>query len=437
MNETREQNPVRVERNGSQAPSTPSVASMVEEGSAFMHLTGGSVAEKVADSMGAHTGVMADPVGRASTELRGGDSNAQPERVEVVVIGAGQAGLSVGYHLSRLGVRFVILEANQRIGDPWRNRWDSLRLFTPSPFDGLDGMRFPKAGHTFPNKDEMGDYLEAYAARFSLPVRTGVRVDRVVKQGDRYLVTAGAIRYEAENVVVAMSSYQDPWTPPFARELDAAIVQLHSSAYRSPSQLREGGVLIVGAGNSGSEIAMELARKGHGVWLAGRDTGHIPFRIEGVLAKLFLVRLVLRVVFHRILTRDTPIGRKVRPQMIGAGGPLIRVKPKDLAAVGVRRAPRVAGVRDGRPVLDDSSVPEVTNVIWCTGFRNDFSWIERPVFDDRGEPIQIRGLAKDEPGLYFVGIHFQYAMSSTMIHGVGRDARFAAEQIAARRKAAR
>src|SRR5258706_10792972 len=278
----------------------------------------------------------------ASADLRGEDSSAQPERIEVVVIGAGQAGLSVGYHLSRLGIRFVILEANRRIGDPWRNRWDSLRLFTPSPFDGLDGMRFPKAGHTFPTKDEMGDYLEAYAARFSLPVRTGVRVDRVVKQGDRYLVTARATRYEADNVVVAMSSYQDPWVPTFARELDPAIVQLHSFAYRSPSQLREGGVLIVGAGNSGSEIAMELAREGRGVWLPGRDTGHIPFRIEGLLAKLLMVRLVLRVVFHRILTVDTPIGRKARPKMIGAGGPLVRGKPQDLSAIGGRRTPPVA-----------------------------------------------------------------------------------------------
>src|SRR5260221_628502 len=154
-----------------------------------------------------------------------------------------------------------------------------------------------------------------------------------------------------------MSSYQDPWVPTFARELDPAIVQLHSFAYRSPSQLREGGVLIVGAGNSGSEIARELAREGRGVWLAGRDTGHIPFRIEGLLAKLLMVRLVLRVVFHRILTVDTPIGRKARPKMIGAGGPLIRVKPKDLAAIGVRRTPRVAGVRDGRPVLDDGTLP--------------------------------------------------------------------------------
>ena len=184
----------------------------------------------------------------------------QTERVQTLVIGGGQAGLSTGYHLRRRGLPFVILDANQRIGDAWRNRWDSLRLFTPARFDGLDGMPFPAPAHSFPTKDEMADYLASYARRFDLPVRTGVRVDRLSRQGNRYVVTAGQRRFEAEQVVVAMARYQTSRVPRWAWELDPYIVQLHSSAYRNPKQLREGGVLLVGGGNSGAELAVEIAR---------------------------------------------------------------------------------------------------------------------------------------------------------------------------------
>jgi putative flavoprotein involved in K+ transport len=359
----------------------------------------------------------------------------EPERIQTIIIGGGQAGLSVGYHLARRGLPFVILEANQRIGDSWRKRWDSLRLFTPARYDGIPGMRFPAPPNTFPTKDEMADYLEAYAARFRLPVRTGVRVDSLSRDGGRYVVTAGERQFEAEHVVVAMASYQSPRVPAFAHELDPAIVQLHSGEYRNLRQLREGGVLIVGAGNSGSEIALETARGGHRTWMAGRDTGHVPFRINGLSGRL-LLPFVFRVLFHRVLTVDTPIGRKARPKIISRGGPLIRVKPKDLAGAGVERVPRVAGVKHGLPVLEDGRALDVANVIWCTGFHPGFSWINLPAFRDDGEPIQERGVVANEPGLYFVGLHFLYAMSSTMIHGVGRDAEYIANVIVARTRAA-
>jgi putative flavoprotein involved in K+ transport len=359
------------------------------------------------------------------------------ERVETVVIGAGQAGLSVGYHLARRERPFVILEANDRVGDAWRRRWDSLRLFTPARYDGIVGLPFPAPPWSFPTKDAMADYLEGYAARFELPVRTGVRVDRVSRDGDRYVVSAGDRTFEAAHVVVAMANYQEPSVPPFAGALDPATVQLHSGAYRNPAQLRDGPVLVVGAGNSGAEIAMELARAGHATVVAGRDTGHVPFRIDGLAARLLLTRLVLRGVFHHVLTTSTPIGRRARAAALGQGGPLIRVKPRHLAAAGVARAPRVTGARDGRPVLDDGRVLDVANVVWCTGFRPDFAWVDLPVFDDRGRPRHERGVAAGEPGLYFVGLHFLHAMSSTMIHGVGRDAAYVVDAIAARSRVPR
>lgn len=351
------------------------------------------------------------------------------EQLNTIVIGGGQAGLSVGHHLARLGVPFVILDASKRIGDTWRHRWDSLRIFTPARHAGLDGMPFPAPPFSFPTKDEMGDYLEAYARRFALPIRSGVRVDRVSRLGEKFVVVAGDQRFEAENVVVAMANYQRPRVPPFAAELDRGIVQLHSFDYRNPGQLQAGDVLIVGAGNSGAEIARELV-KTHSTWLAGPDTGHVPFRIDGLAARLVLTRLVLRVVFHRILTVATPIGRKVRPKALHSAAPLIRVKPKDLIAAGVRRIPRVLGVRNGLPILEDGRVLNVANVIWCTGFDPAFSWIDLPIFDAYGEPRHERGVVAQEPGLYFVGLHFLYAFSSEMIHGVGRDAARIANVIA-------
>lgn len=358
-------------------------------------------------------------------------STHPPEPIDTVVIGGGQSGLSVGYYLKRYGIPFVVLEANAHVGDSWRQRWDSLRLFTPARYNGLVGMPFAAPRHSFPTKDEMADYLAAYAERFALPVRTGMRVDRVTSEGDRFIVSAGGERIEARNVVVAMASYQTPKIPAFAAQLAPDIVQLHSSAYRNPAQLREGGVLVVGAGNSGAEIAIELARTGRDTWLSGRDVGHVPFAIEGLFARA-IVPILFRVVFHRVITVDTPIGRRARPSALKQGGPLIRQQPKHLLAAGVHRVGRTVGVRDGQPVLADGTVLPVSNVIWCTGFHAGLSWLDLPVIDPEGEPMHERGLVPTHPGLYFVGLHFLYSLSSTMIHGVARDAERIARAIAAR-----
>ncbi len=368
-----------------------------------------------------------------------------PDRYDVVVIGGGQSGLSVGYHLSRAGLRFVILEARGRVGDAWRQRWDSLRLFTPARYNGLDGMPFPTSPDYFPTKDEMGDYLESYAARFDLPVRTGERVVRVWRDAgadaahgadgsdgaNGFLIEtasgAGRRRYAAGAVVVAMASYQRPKVPDFAGELAPDIVQLHSFEYRNPDQLGDGPVLLVGAGNSGSEIAMELSRD-HEVFVSGRHTGHLPFRIAGLPGRYLFVPLVLRVLFHRLFTVRTPVGRKLRTAMGHKGGPLIRVRPSDLRRAGVEWLPRMAGVREGRPVLEDGRVLDVANVVWCTGFHPGFDWLDLPVHGDF-EPRHHSGVADDVEGLYFVGLHFLHALSSGMVHGVGRDAKRIVDEV--------
>lgn len=351
------------------------------------------------------------------------------EYVETLVIGGGQAGLAMGYELSRRDLSYKIVDANPRVGDAWRNRWDSLRLFTPNRLNRLAGMRFPGYHFGFPSKNEFADYLEAYARKFDLHVENGIRVERLYREGGRFVAASSDRRFEADNVVVAMSSWQRPRVPDFASELDPRIVQLHAAEYKNPGQLQTGDVLVVGAGNSGAEVTIELART-HKVFLSGPSTGAIPFRPESVIARV-LMPFIGRVIFHRVLTTRTPIGKKVRSKMIAKGEPLIRVKPKDLAAAGVERLPRVAGVRDGMPHLEDGRIMKVGNVVWCTGFHPGFSWIDLPVLGPH-EPSHDRGVVESEPGLYFIGLKFLYSVSSEQIHGVGRDADRVARTIAAR-----
>ena len=357
------------------------------------------------------------------------ESERGTEQFETVIIGGGQAGLAVGYHLAKRHRSFVILDANEKIGDAWRKRWDSLRVFTPAKYDGLPGMRFPAPSLSFPTKDEVADFHADYAARFELPVRNGVMVDRVSNDGAQYVVSAGTRWFTADNVVVATGASNLPKVPAFASELAPGITQVHSSAYKSPAQLREGGVLLVGAGNSGAEISFEVCRT-HRTWLSGPSTGEIPVR-HGAAAAMFVLPVV-KFLGTRVLTVDTPIGRKVRPQFVSHGAPLIRKKSRDLEAAGVERVARVVGVRDGLPLLEDGRVLDVANVIWCTGFRSDFDWIDLPPFVKNGEPVQYRGVVASQPGLYFVGLEFLYAAASATIPGIGRDAGYVAKHIASR-----
>jgi putative flavoprotein involved in K+ transport len=348
------------------------------------------------------------------------------ERVETVVIGGGQAGLATSYHLTRRGRPHIVLEAGDRVGDVWRNRFDSLRLFSPARYDGLPGLPFPLPQWEFPTAAEMGDYLEDYARSFELPVRTGVSVDDLTGRDGRFLVTAGARRFEAANVVVASGTFQSPVVPGFAGELDPRIRQMHSAEYRNPTQLQPGPVLVVGASHSGPDLAVEIART-HATYLSGRIHGELPFRIESRRAHVLFP--VLWFVANHVLTMRTPMGRKAAPDVRSGGGPLIRVKRADLEAAGVEHTEeRTVGVQDGMPVLADGRVLDVANVVWCTGFGKDTDWIRLPIGDGPW-PEQTRGVVPGCPGLYFVGLPFLQGFYSMLTGGVARDAEYVTRRI--------
>jgi putative flavoprotein involved in K+ transport len=353
------------------------------------------------------------------------------QQLGTVIIGGSQAGLAVGYILKQRDLPFVILDENDRIGDAWRKRWDSLRLFTPGRYNGLPGMPFPGSPWTYPTKDETADYLEAYARAFELPVRTGVKVARLAKTGDRFEVRGGQHTLVAENVVVATGAFNNPRVPSFARELDKSIVQLHSKEYRNPSQIQKGAVLVVGAGNSGAEIAIELARH-HQTWLSGPDTGQEPARAGSRLDHLLTP--MLWFVATR-LTVKTALGRKLRDHFLDPprGIPLGRVRRRDFAPAGIKRVPRTRGVKNGNPLLEDGTVLTVSNVIWCTGFRPDYHWIDLSLPTHSGLPIHDRGIVESCPGLYFIGLLFLYSLSSALVGGVGRDAEHIVDHIVSTR----
>ena len=348
--------------------------------------------------------------------------------INTAVIGGSQAGLAVGYHLRQRGLPFVILDENARIGDAWRKRWDSLRLFTPGRYNELPGMPFPGSPFSYPTKNELADYLEAYARAFELPVRTAFKVDELTKVGARFEVSCCERTWYAENVVLATGAFVHPRVPSFARELDPYIVQLHSTQYRNPSQVQEGAVLVVGAGNSGAEIAIELARD-HQAWLSGRDTGQEPTRAGSLPDHLFTP--ILWFMATQVLKVNNPLGRKARDYFLDPprGIPLGRIRRRDFAAAGIERVPRMTGVRNGYPVLEDGRVLEVSNVVWCTGFSSNYDWVKLSLPTRYGVPIHTRGVVESCAGLYLVGLPFLYSLSSALVGGVGRDARYIAEHI--------
>jgi putative flavoprotein involved in K+ transport len=345
---------------------------------------------------------------------------------DTIVIGAGQAGLAAGYHLAKRGKPFLILDSADRVGGSWANRWDSLRLFTPAAHDSLPGLEMG-GGYTFPTRFEMLDYLQRYAEHFALPVRLGITVDGLFREGDSFRVTAAGEVFDADNVILATGVHRVPKVPSFAVHLGIDIVQLHSVNYCNPTQLQPGTVLIVGAGNSGAEIGVEVV-KTHPVLLAGRNVGQLPIDTRNWQGRLMFP--LIWWAWEHVLTEKRKAGRNVQAEAVkGHGEPLIRLKDKDIKASGIKRTARIAGVVDGRPQTVDGEILDVANIIWATGFEPHFAWLDLPGLDSSGRLGTDRGAVKDQPGLYVLGQEFQYMFNSHTVGGVGKDAAYVVQRL--------
>ena len=342
------------------------------------------------------------------------------ERYDTIVIGAGQAGLAVGHHLASRDVDFIILESASRVGETWRQRWDSLRVFTSAEFTSLPGLPFPAANSHLPTKDELADYLERYAERFDLPIRFGTRVNSLSRVGGRYVIDVGTLRYEARNVVVATGPFHTPRVPELSHAVAPSIHQLHSRDYRNPCALPDGPVLVVGVGNAGARIALEVSRY-HPTILAGPRTRHLRRQLLGRDIHWWIWPVLSR------LTTATRAGRALRRYL--TQDPLVGISEGELEAAGIARTGRVTEVRDGLPVADSRAL-DVRTIIWCTGYEADFSWIRLSLNIESGIPRTHRGAVTSSPGLYFVGLRFLHTLASALIGGVGADAEHIAELIA-------
>jgi len=350
---------------------------------------------------------------------------------ETVIIGGGQAGLATAWQLTHHNMPCVILDENDSVGASWRKRWKSLRLFTPGRYDNLPGMPYPGPPGSHPGKDDIADYLEAYASRFEFPIRNGVKVISVEAEGDHYAIETQNEVINAQNVVVATGPFHHPRVPEFANDLNPQITQFHSSDYRSPSQVQDGPVLVVGAGQSGAEIALDLA-KDHEVWISGRDVGEEPAFRESFTSRI--INTIMVFAATKVLNVANPLGRMMRKHFFypSRGIPRAGGSKKRLKKAGVIWEARTSGSRDGYPQLENGKVLKVNNVIWCTGFVTDYSWINLPVFNEFGYPRHKRGVVTEQPGLYFIGMPFQRTLSSSLLLGVGKDAGYIAKHIASR-----
>jgi putative flavoprotein involved in K+ transport len=344
-----------------------------------------------------------------------------PEHLDVAVVGGGQAGLAMGYYLRERGLRFVIFERGDSIAPAWRERWDSLTLFTPRRYSALPGLPFAGDPDGYPTRDEVIAYLECYAETFELPIELNREVHGLSQEGRRFVLEMEGRRATADQVVVATGPFQTPFVPKLAQDVDLGLWQAHSTGYRKPADVPEGTVLVVGGGNTGFQVAKELSATHKVVLSVGSKQKPLPQRIAGrdLFWWLTKTRLLSKTVESRLGSK-----LQYRDTLIGSS-------PRELTRrYGVEMKARATGATGRRVHFEDGSELEVDAVIWATGYRPDLSWIDLPILGSNGRLRHRRGVT-DVPGLYFLGLTWQWTRGSALIGWVKDDAAFLSERLAA------
>ncbi|MFB3167671.1 NAD(P)/FAD-dependent oxidoreductase [Neobacillus sp. 179-C4.2 HS] len=339
---------------------------------------------------------------------------------DVLVIGAGQAGLAMGYYLKQTKLSFLILDKESAIGESWKKRYDSLTLFTPRSYSSLPGLTLNGEEKIYPTKDEITDYLSLYANTFSLPIQLDTTVKRVDKE-DHFLLHTTKGVYHCRNVIIATGPFQKPFIPEFSHYLSENILQVHSSKYKNPSQINEGTTLVVGGGNSGAQIAVELSHSKEVYLSVGHQMRFLPQDIGSKSIFWWFDKLgVYRANVH------SKVGQYIKNKPDPIFGFELKTQLKNRSVI---LKPRVTSADNSQVFFNDGSSIEVSNVIWSTGFKSDFSFIHiSSVLNEKGLPIHQRGVTKVK-GLFFLGLAWQNSRGSALLQGVGTDAKYIVEKL--------
>jgi len=342
-------------------------------------------------------------------------------RYETIVIGAGQAGLAMGYYLKQNNKRFLILDKGQALGEVWKIRYDSLKLFTPRMYSSLPGLPLEGKQQDFPSKNEIANYIKRYSETFALPVELNTEVLSVTKNEEDFCVETTKGIFYATNVVVATGPFQKKRIPRFSGSLSENILQLHSSEYRNPSQLQQGSVLVVGGGNSGAQIAVELSEEKETYLAISKKPRYFPLMIGGMSVFWWLDKLgILKV------TNTSFIGDMLQKKGDPIFGGQLKHAIKDW---GISLKGKVINVDYKKVTFEDSTTLEVKNIIWATGFQQEYEWIKVDgVINNRKEIIHNRGISPVK-GLYFLGLPWQSRRGSSLLQGVGYDAKYIIEHM--------
>ena len=340
---------------------------------------------------------------------------------DFVVVGAGQAGLSISYHLKSAGFNFLMVDADDEIGSSWLKRWDSLTLFTPSQYNGLPGLPFPMKAGLYPNKQAVADYLKSYVDAFSLPIRLNCQVKQMTKVDGRYLIETNNEQIQADNVIVATGPFHTPNIPACHNQIDSRIVQLHSSEYKNTEQLNVGDTVVVGAGDSGVQILSEIADTGRNVYFSGQSRAmFLPQEIFGKTLWWWLSKLGILG-----LNKYSWLGNKLSK----ATQPIIGTNLKQiLAKSNVGIVGRTLGVKGDTIEFEHAALNSIKNIVWATGFKPDFNWIADIELDESGYPENYRGVS-NQKGLYFIGLPWLHTRASATLGGVALDAEYLFDQL--------